>query len=298
MAEEGMTAVTGVRLALSEVKDISQVEMDSIVGARAGGSFTSLEDLWRRTELSRPVLGHLVHLGACDGISGGRTRRELLWRSADLAVRPRHKAGDQLSLSFEDGAISDLPGLPAYTDSEVTEAELEITGIDGRRHLMDLYTPLMKELGCTSAADLRHKRNDSEVWVAGVKVSSQTPQIRSGQRIIFVTIDDLTGPLDVTVFERVQPWCAAIVFHSWILLFRGVVRKRGGASRIYRTDAKNVGVTVVVEEAFDLAEIAKDRATGMSAAEAVGRQRAREDRRTGVPAPRRLWHSSGGSAGG
>ncbi len=41
--------------------------------------------------------------------------------------------------------------------------------------------------------------------VAGVKVASQTPAIRSGQRIIFLTLDDATGPVEVTVFESVQP---------------------------------------------------------------------------------------------
>ncbi len=288
----------GVRLALSEVKDISEAEMDSIVVAQP---FTSLEDLWRRTELSRPVLEHLVHIGACEAISGGRSRRELLWRATDLAARPRYKAGQQMSLSLDDDvAVSELKGLTDYTAMEETEAELEVTGIDARRHVMALYEPLMKELGCTPGAELRTKRNDSEVWVAGVKVSSQTPQIRSGQRIIFVTLDDLTGPLDVTLFERVQPWCAATVFHSWILLFRGAVRKRGGASRTRRTHPNNVGVTVVVEEAFDLAEIARDRAAGMTPSEALARQRKRATgpMKARMAAGRKLWHASGGSAGG
>ena len=40
--------------------------------------------------------------------------------------------------------------------------------------------------------------------VAGVKVASQTPAVRSGQRIIFVSLDDATGPIEVTVFQSVQ----------------------------------------------------------------------------------------------
>ena len=224
-----------------------------------------------------------------------------------------------MALSLDgDAGLSDtsgLEGLPDYTAMDETEAELEVTGIDARRHIMALYEPLMKELGCTPAAELRHRRNNSEVWVAGVKVASQTPLIRSGQRIIFVTIDDPTGLVDVTLFERVQPWCAAAVFHSWILLFRGIVRKRGGASLTRRTDEAagipdSVGITVVVEEAFDLAAIARDRETGVSIEDAVRRQRkkaagamvgpAAERERPGattVP-PRKLWHASGGSAGG
>nr|MDQ3957152.1 DNA polymerase III subunit alpha [Actinomycetota bacterium] len=195
-----------------------------------------------------------------------------------------------------------LPGLPDYSPMEETQAELEITGIDARRHMMELYRSLLAEIGCVPADRLAAQKNNALVWVAGVKVSSQTPAIRSGQRIIFVTLDDHTGPLDVTVFERVQAHCARTVFHSWLLLFRGIVRKRGGASLIHDTDPRNVGITVVAQEAFDLAEIAADREAGHSLAAALGRQR-RIQAATGLgpgksdSAPGRLWHSSGGSAG-
>jgi error-prone DNA polymerase len=152
-------------------------------------------------------------------------------------------------------------------------------------------------------------------------VSTQTPAIRSGQRIIFLTLDDLAGPVDVTLFERAQPLCAHVVFHSWLLLVGGRVRKRGGASFLHETDPHNVGVTVVAEEVFDLAALASDRAAGMTLQRALGRQRrvasaraagadgrgspplvSRSPRepaaaRAGMRAPARLWHASGGSAG-
>jgi error-prone DNA polymerase len=301
----------GIRLALSEVRDISDAEIDSLTGAQP---FESLEDLWRRASVSRPVLENLVHVGALDSIKGDRTRRELLWRAVDLTTRtpaakkPRRRkravdvAVPQLSFDLEEPIAESLPGLPDYSAMEETQAELEITGIDARRHMMDLYAPLLAELGCVPAAELVAQKNNALVWVAGVKVSSQTPAIRSGQRIIFVTLDDATGPMDITVFERVQAHCARTVFHSWLLLFKGIVRKRGGASRVHRTDPRNVGITVVAQEAFDLAELAADRGAGHSIAAALGRQR-KIQAATGLgpgksdSAPGRLWHSSGGSAG-
>jgi error-prone DNA polymerase len=293
----------GIRLALSEVRGISEAEIDSIVAQRMQGPFASLEDLWRRTNLSQPVLENLVHIGALDSIRGTRTRRELLWQVAELVREPKLRAGDQLALCFDEPIAQSLPGVADYNDLEVAEAELEVSGIDARRHIMELYGPLLAEIGCTPAEALYGERNNSDVWVAGVKVASQTPAIRSGQRIIFVTLDDITGPIDVTVFERAQPRCARTVFHSWLLLVRGVLRKRGGASLIYRTDPVNTGITVVVDEAFDLAELSRDRAAGHSLAAALGRQRRRQavtglGTATGTEdAPSKLWHSSGGSAG-
>jgi error-prone DNA polymerase len=289
----------GIRLALSEVRGISEAEIDSVVSAER--PFTSIEDLWRRTELSRPTLENLIHIGALDAMES-RGRRELLWRALELGGEIRPKVGQQLSLAVDDSVQAELPGLAPYSGLEETQAELEVSGIDARRHMMSHYSWLLREVGATAATELNRLRNNSEVWVAGVKVASQTPAIRSGQRIIFVTIDDLTGPIDVTVFERVQARCARTVFHSWLLLFRGLLRKRGGASFIHETDPANVGMTVVVREAFDLAELAHDRAAGHSLAASLGRQRRKQamaglDTSSTDAAPGRLWHASGGSAG-
>ena len=166
---------------------------------------------------------------------------------------------------------------------------------------MELYRPLFAEIGCSPAGSLRHARNRSTVWVAGIKVSTQTPAIRSGQRIIFLTIEDTTGPIEVTLFERAQPRCARTVFHSWLLLVKGEIRKRGGASRRQRMHRDNVGVTVVAEEAFDLAELSKAIESGDSLEAALKRQRLRQEAAGLVAnsetAPGRLWHASGGSSG-
>ncbi len=292
----------GVRLAFSEVRDISEAEIDSILTARAETLFTSLEDLWRRTELSQPVLEHLVHVGALDALAGTRSRRELVWRVADLVTQPKVKAGAQMSISFDEPIAENLGELPPYTSMEEVEAELATTGIDARRHVMELYSPLLAELGCTPATSLGSLRSRSHVWVAGVKVASQTPAIRSGQRIIFVTLDDLTGPIDITIFERAQPRCARTVFSSWLHLVHGEVRMRGGASLTRQTDPNAVGITVVAEEVFDLAEIAAERAKGVPIDKAVAAQRRRQVESALAPgsadkAPTRLWHSSGGSSG-
>ena len=63
--------------------------------------------------------------------------------------------------------------------------------------------------------------------MAGVKVATQTPPIRSGRRVIFLTLDDATGPVDATFFEDVQGPYAATVFGSWLLVVRGELRRTG-----------------------------------------------------------------------
>ena len=134
----------------------------------------------------------------------------------------------QLALDLGDAPrLSATSGLPEMTGPERVRAELEVLGLDASGHVVDFYAPMLDALGVTRARDLLTGRSGREVLVAGVKVATQTPPIRSGRRVVFLTLDDATGPADLTFFEDVQGPYAATVFHSWLLLCRGVVRRTG-----------------------------------------------------------------------
>lgn len=302
----------GIRLGLQDVHGISEAEIASILEARAEGPFSGVGDFLRRTRMSRPVVEALAHAGAFDALEEGpargpsegrraggeseapepahqRTRRDRLFEA--MTTEPE-RAGDQLALPFgEDAAV---PGLREYTDSERVRAELEVTGMDASRHLLSFFEPLLRDLGVTRARDLHRRRADEWVMVAGVKVASQTPAVRSGQRIIFLTLDDATGPVEVTVFERVQDRVARTVFHSFLVAVWGRLRRTGVR-----------GASIIAEEAWDLVALNRARRQGrLAAAMAEGRppparpEAGRPPRRPAPEdSPRKLWHASGGSAG-
>ena len=141
---------------------------------------------------------------------------------------PPPVASVQLALDLGDepgeGQVS---GLPEMSAEEKMKAELEILGLDASRHVVDTYATFLDELGATRSKDLLTRRSKAELLVAGVKVATQTPPIRSGRRVIFLTLDDATGPVDATFFEDAQGPYAATVFHSWLLVVRGELRRTG-----------------------------------------------------------------------
>ncbi len=145
--------------------------------------------------------------------------------AAPVTARERHT---QLVLDLGDApSLTQGSGLPELTGPELVRAELEVLGLDARAHVVQFYDPMLDALGVTRSRELLSVRNRSEVWVAGVKVATQTPPIRSGRRVVFLTLDDATGPVDATFFEDVQGPYATTVFHSWLVLVRGVVRRTG-----------------------------------------------------------------------
>ena len=111
----------------------------------------------------------------------------------------------QLPLDLGDAPVDgEVSGLPEMNDSERVRAELEILGLDASRHVVQFYDPFLDAIGVTRSADLLRQRSRSELLVAGVKVATQTPPVRSGRRVVFLTLDDATGPVDATFFEDVQ----------------------------------------------------------------------------------------------
>ncbi|QKW38160.1 DNA polymerase III subunit alpha [Actinomadura sp. NAK00032] len=225
----------GIRVSLSEVKGISETEVGKIVEARP---YASLGDFWRRARVSRPTAERLVLAGAFDAVHDRVPRRDLLCRvgALDRATARTAPVEGQLALADDAGLELDLAEeipageLPPMTPAEVVEAELDILGMDVSRHVLTFYAGLLAALGVVRAADLPGRPAGSEVLVAGVKVATQTPAVRSGQRVIFATLDDATGPVDLTFFESVQDRCAATVFGSWLLVARGRVRHAGDSA--------------------------------------------------------------------
>ncbi|WP_210648512.1 DNA polymerase III subunit alpha [Nocardioides sp. SYSU D00065] len=133
-----------------------------------------------------------------------------------------------LRLGDEPGEPGEEPtGLPEMTTLERMRAELEILGLDVSQHAVATFDPFLDALGVTRSRDLLRRRSRAELLVAGVKVATQTPPIRSGRRVVFLTLDDGTGPVDATFFEDAQGPYAATVFSSWRLLVRGELRRTG-----------------------------------------------------------------------
>jgi error-prone DNA polymerase len=209
------------------------------------------------------------YLASGDGASAlpRPTRRDLLARVGVLARQsPEKRSGPPvLDLFAEAGAeaadgMADLVPAGELRDldlAERVEAELEILGFEVSGHVLSFYTDLLAGLGVIRSAELADQENGATILVAGAKVATQTPAVRSGQRIIFASLDDAAGLVDLAFFESVQDRCAARLFGSWLLVVRGRVRRAG---------AGPMAVTVNATECWDLPALEEIRVAGGMAA--------------------------------
>jgi error-prone DNA polymerase len=215
-----------IRISLADVQGISDAEIDSILINRP---YLDLADFVYRSGSSSPTTQALLLLGAFDNLNRDQNihRRDLLMHLYDLdKYSQKNKKSGQLALQL---APSDLEvsGLPDLTNSERIRHEVKLTGMDISHHMLEFYGDFLNSIGAVRSSDLLNQRSGATVLVAGVKVALQTPPVRSGRRVMFLTLDDGYGCNDITFFEDAQDGHAALLRESWLFLVRGVVRKTG-----------------------------------------------------------------------
>ncbi len=254
-----------VRLGLEGVGGLGHEEVDRILMSRPFMRVTELRD---RTRIGRDAAIALVGSGALDTlarvgqIDGPRDRRSLrllveeAWalrgtrsrgaRSTGARSRGADSAGRggalQASLDIE---LSEAPpALPPESGAARVRGELHTTGIDISAHVVGFYVPLLRVLGVVHASRFRELPAGERVRVAGLRVALQSPPQRSGDRVVFLTLDDRTGQVQVTFFPRALADCAWVAREAELVLVEGVVSRRGRR-----------GATLVGRRAWDLARL-------------------------------------------
>jgi error-prone DNA polymerase len=219
-----------IRMSLADVGGISDGEIATII---AGRPYVDLADFSYRSGASRPTAEALVMIGAFDDLHKVKekniNRRDLLLHLEDL-----HRISDSKGASTQNQMTFKLlppeiqpSGLPDLTARERVRHEMDILGMDVSRHRMEFYWDFLNAIGAVRSSDLIAHRSGSSALVAGVKVALQTPPMRSGRRVMFVTLDDGFGCNDATFFEDAQNDCAATIRNSSLLLVRGEIRRTG-----------------------------------------------------------------------
>jgi error-prone DNA polymerase len=234
----------GIRMALSDIAGMSEAELGRIIENRP---YLDVADFYLRARPSRRTLERLASIGALDSLVSGTeyNRGDILARVRELnAITKRPNADpNQPMLDFD--LLERLPqGNTAPTKAEIVAAEMAILKMDVTEHAIEQYRPMLDEMGVVHSNELVGLRNKSEVLVAGIRVATQTPPMRSGKRVVFITLDDGFGCSDSTFFDEAQSRSSHILFNNRLLVISGKTRRTGVN-----------GVSIMAENAWDIREL-------------------------------------------
>jgi error-prone DNA polymerase len=87
-------------------------------------------------------------------------------------------------------------------------------------------------LNVVMAKNLRHIPSGRKVTVSGMLVIVHTPPTKSGKRVMFITLEDESGLIDLVVFPKIQKLYARHILTSTVLTVEGKLQRQGNGLAI------------------------------------------------------------------
>jgi DNA polymerase-3 subunit alpha len=126
--------------------------------------------------------------------------------------------------------------VPEWDDDQRLAYEKEVLGFYVSGHPLARFEGVAESLGVTSSAELANRSHGARVTLFGHVAAIKETATKSGNRMAFLTLEDMAGTVDVTVFP--EPYKAA----SLVLRSREPVVVRG------RVDDSDKGRVVLAED--------------------------------------------------
>ena len=200
-----------IRFGLTAVKNVGDTAIDIILTEReANGKFGSLYEFCRRVDLrkvNRRVVESLIKCGAFDFSRAYRSQMltvlgELLEQSQWTQKR---KGEPQLSMLIDHpGELKEsYPDIDEFPENQLVAFEKETIGFYISRHPLSRYEDEIKKYTNLDTAALPKLQNGAEVKVCGLVSALKEIVTKKGDRMGFLTLEDMKGFVEVILFPEV-----------------------------------------------------------------------------------------------
>ncbi|MGI9329509.1 MAG: error-prone DNA polymerase [Gammaproteobacteria bacterium] len=213
--EKDPSAGLVLRLGLRLIKGLSSAGAGRLLAARAQGAFADVQALGERAALNQGDLGALAAADALQGIAGHR--HQARWQVAGVE-RP-------LPLLQGASAAEATPLLKHPREGQEIVADYQRMGLSLRRHPLALLRPVLGKRGLLSAAQVETCADDELVYAAGLVINRQRPASAAG--VMFITLEDETGYLNLVVWQRVIERQRQLVLGARLMGVKGTVQREG-----------------------------------------------------------------------
>ncbi|MBU2532495.1 MAG: error-prone DNA polymerase, partial [Alphaproteobacteria bacterium] len=188
-------------------------------GGRAGVAFASIEQLVRRSGITRATLERLAAADTFRSI--GRDRRDALWDARGLP------AAHELPLfqwaETSDAGHEDEVELPRMAISEHVVNDYQTLRLSLKAHPVSFLRPRLKECRISSCADIKKLKNGRRTAVAGVVLVRQRPGSAKG--VVFMTIEDETGVANIVVWPKTLERYRKVIMTARLIEVRGHIQR-------------------------------------------------------------------------
>ncbi|KQQ50079.1 DNA polymerase [Rhizobium sp. Leaf311] len=235
----GNTDRHAVRLGMRMVKGLAASDAARIIAARMDDGFSSVDDMWRRSSVPA---ASLVELAEADAFRSSLQleRRDALWAIKALRDEPLPlfaAAADREQKSIAEQAEPEVE-LRQMTEGHNVVADYGHVGLTLREHPMAFLRESLTKRSMVTCEDAMSARDGRWVYTAGLVLVRQKPGSAKG--VMFITIEDETGPANVVVWPSLFERRRRVVLGSSMMAINGRIQREGEV------------VHLVAQQLFDL----------------------------------------------
>ncbi|MCR4279876.1 MAG: DNA polymerase III subunit alpha [Candidatus Komeilibacteria bacterium] len=235
---ENKTTPTHIRFGLEAIKNVGHNIASNIIKARrANGPYLSLSDFLLRVtdkDLNKKSLESLIKVGAFDKFA---ERQQLLTNIDKLLKfsRQHGKVTPQTNL-FTEMPLVATPQLnleiaePATKDERLAW-EKELLGLYISDHPLTEYTAQLDD-SFTDCHGIYQLKNNNLVKLAAVVTKVQKIITSSGKPMVFATVEDQTGSIEIIVFNDQLEKSIGYWEEERVLCIQGKISNKDGVNKI------------------------------------------------------------------
>lgn len=247
----------GIRFGLDAVRNVGAGVVDAILAAREDGPFADVPDFLLRAGIGKRALEGLIQAGALDTL--GATRRGV-WDARDVALGAAGAVRKQRDLGqfdlFGDDIPDDAPaaglavpfGADEWPRDELLARERDVLGLYVSSHPLSGVAHVLAEHRDAPITELTAEQADTPgdddrertVRVSGLLTGMEPKTNREGKRWALLTVEDLTGVIEVCVFPRQYGRLADRLFLDEIIIVTGRLNRRDDQISLIAQDAETV----------------------------------------------------------
>ncbi|MDW7643620.1 MAG: DNA polymerase III subunit alpha [Desulfuromonadales bacterium] len=203
-----------IRFGLGAVKGVGTSALESIIEVRREEPYTSLHDFCERVDLrkvNKKVVEALIRCGAFDSLGGKRAQyMTVLEEAMDIGQKvQREKAMGQESLfgvneivSHNGNGYGELPAMDEWPEKVLLGFEKESLGFYITGHPLARHEDTIRRFATCDTSGLQERPDKSEVRVCGIVAGLKELTTKKGDRMAFVTLEDLSGFVEMVVFPE------------------------------------------------------------------------------------------------
>ncbi len=227
-----------IRFGLTAVKNVGGAAMESIIGNRLeAGPYASIYDFCARIDLrkvNKKVIESLIKCGAFDATGARRSQMLAVLDTAMEQAQRMQKDRQRKQASLFDIFASPagngngevrFPALEEWSDDELLGYEKEALGFFISKHPLNQFKDAMQLLTTADTLTVMNLSKESEVRIAGIAGKMREINNRKGERMCFVTLEDLKGVIEVIVFADLFKGCSELLKSDQPMLITGRVSR-------------------------------------------------------------------------